>query len=516
MKQTVLIAPLLVATMITQAGCDLFTTVDSPDELSQRWRLQDRDMNARQDMKPDQDMSDMACVPSPGVQSYCNSDLRVTQLGCRGGEIEVRDECGLRLIECAPTRCPIDSSCDEDTGRCVAQDDCDVTGCPEGYRCEDSACICEPETDQELCQKQQELSCDTTLEVRDRCGQLRDLRCNRCDELSQLCIDGTCQQRCDNEGEERGCAPGFTCKGQGDQSYCAPDLCTCKDPSDRCTVERDGCFLGGQSCPIKKLTCERTDQQCNPVTPCPADYTCQGSTCVCTGPSCAVSCNAQADCPSGTTCDADGTCKPQPLVPCIRDTQCDVMAGERCDSIRFENGFFCAVPGSKQPGQSCNYSIECAYPACESGICLAPCAKQGDCPADLTCSPHKNYFTNRNRLSCRVEPACPSCQANQVCVQGQCEDRLCAFNKDCAADGSQVCVWLDGSIGVCRDLSALPASASSCVSAEDYFSTSIGPQGQYYYITCLSDRRCETAPQCRPQEQCVPADKGKFCGRRIL
>lgn len=453
-----------------------------------------------------------SCVPSPELQNYCNSDLRLTLLGCLGGSFEVQEACGPRQVECEPADCPPNSVCSQETARCEPEPTCNQDLCPEWFVCDASGqCVCQPETDEELCRELAGTACGT-IETEDRCESSRTISCNSCQD-GKLCVEGVCQQRCEEERGER-CGAGFVCTTKDDQSYCAPDSCTCKDPSDRCTVERDGCFLGGARCPIKQLTCQRTDQQCNPVTPCPEGYTCQGSTCVCTAASCGASCTVQADCPDGTTCEADGSCKPRPPIGCARDAQCDVMAGERCDSIRFENGFFCAVPGSKQPGQSCNYSIECAYPSCESNICLAPCAKQGDCPMGLTCSPHKNYFTNRNRLSCRVEPACANCQTNQVCVQGRCEDRLCQFNKDCPDNGSQVCMWLEGSVGVCRAFTDLPARAASCTRDEDYLDTYIDPMGQYYF-NCISDRRCTADGQCNAGERCRSYEKARFCGRSL-
>lgn len=267
-----------------------------------------------------------------GVDEVCGSDFLCTakpceaHAECSGGNLCVAGVCA-EGPACRPTgTCPEGSTCDADSGRCVALEACTADGdCADGALCLEGAC-----TPRASCAETSD--CPSGLVCRDGlcargcqadrdCGQpAQTWRC----EVSS----GECVRRCLGDGT---CPSGFICES----NLCRAEQCRitedCQASNQRCENGGDHgrcvtfvpCTPGGGECP-DNFVC--TEGECAELPTCLGDRNC-GPEAYCEDDHCQPStvCGPSAPCESGLDC-VGGRCVP---AVCRSDADC-ATSGERC------------------------------------------------------------------------------------------------------------------------------------------------------------------------------------------
>ncbi len=328
-------------------------------------------------------------------------------LGC--GEQNIPNNCGdMVTVNCGG--CSNDRVCDVSAGVCECPEptcsgvECGSVGnacgnstvCPDTCnatteQCSGNACICKPETNQELCSVNGAVCGSITVD--DRCGTRRTVSCGACGGgevctgANVCCSPVSDADLCSANGavcgsitvqDNCGSSRTVSCGGCGADEVCSNNACVCPTPScsgvacgtvtnacgnsatcsNTCNATTEQC--SGNSCVCKPETdqelCTDNAAVCGSITvsdrcgvsrsvscgTCSgADEVCSGNACVCPAPSCSgVACGSVSNaCGNSTicpdTCDAmteqcsGNTCECKPET----DQELCVAEGAQCGSI---------------------------------------------------------------------------------------------------------------------------------------------------------------------------------------
>jgi hypothetical protein len=332
-----------------------------PDQSVELPDLSGLDMAPAEDMGEDMDGADLACRPLSD-EALCGT------LNKQCGDATTVDSCGttrqLNCGVCAQGECQADGTCsvcqpESDVALCARSgrscgmaeltDNCGMqrmVACGEcagaGERCATvGQCVCEPETDEQLC-GQAGRQCGQTS-ITDRCGVARQLSCG-------TCAQGTC-------GANGTCS---VCQPESDIAFCARNGAACggKSGMDNCGNARSVASCGACG----------ADEQCNNV-----------NACVCPAPSCPAGavCGAVTNaCGRSVTCGPNnGSCTNDTI--CTANNQCicpapSCPAGAQCGTVTNACGGQASCGsnnGNCGAGQSCANNVCMCVPETNAAFC---------------------------------------------------------------------------------------------------------------------------------------------------
>ena len=361
---------------------------------------------------------------------------------CQEGDCEPRTESDCESDECGQ----LEDGC----GGTVNCGD----SCEDGFDCEENLCVCQPESEQELCdfaldEVEGDYECGP-INVDDRCGENRDIVCGECAE-GTTCQDNECvfdPGICDDLDLEtnfehcgacaNSCTTAQTCQsGSCEDFECVEDQG--QNPGSCHPIEQTGCDFDTEHCTMTlvfsggtpshfETTCESIDE---------AGDMAEGE-----------SCSSGSDCAEGLFCIGWDSPDPRGQIcsrMCDRHTQEGCGDDEFCsnpffdaddDGLDIEEIGFCSTRCAPDPPDTCGSGQRCtAHPGFPQAMCTPNfyCLSNGGsagksegsecnraelhldgCPAGLTCAPVEEVgeeFEDR----C-VEP----CQKNSDCEDGNC------------------------------------------------------------------------------------------------
>jgi hypothetical protein len=324
--------------------------------------------------------------------------------------------------------------------------------------------------------------------------------------------DGAATTSCRYDDE---CAAGLICAGDGncvDAAACDQDFHCSGCTVDRCGFAGDGiCDQGGCRRPRPQCAPCETARQCgdDPVTglPHPCVALDQGNVCALE--------SSQRECPAGQMRHDDGYCLPPsctaPLA-CSSDADCPL--GRHCSQRAGETGLclaFCR-DDSECPNRGwCDRLTGSCHDACtadscpsnhrchDDGRCGPPCGADTDCDegfscrddrcrlpgcsSDADCPPRFGIYCDVGSRACRE--GClrdEHCSATQICRAGQCALRPCR-SKELDCNLGQFCCGT-GSFGDGGDACPAGVEFGACFDFPDGF--------------CAP---CQESDDCRPASQ---------------
>ncbi len=421
-----------------------------------------------------------------------------------------------RLLCETPEGCGPVETCTAD-GYCldVAQE-CNSHGeCPNGFFCDNSACVKK---------KPAGAACDSAATCLSEfcvdmvcCDQVCDQACRGCNQALTAVASGSCANTALGVKRPGDCPDPVSCNGLGSCAFLSDgELCTtstqctsaacesgvcCAVGGDCCTID-DDCVSASYACDDGSGVCRAT---CASDADCKLGFHCTAPTCTsnraagqtctrdgeCTSGRCesGLCCNGGDDCcasDSGcitnnacnttssvcyTSCasDGDGHCKTG--VPCI---------GGQC-GVGSANGTPCATGG------------ECASGRCDAGYCCGSgaecCSGNADCPAQYACE----VATHACRSNCSSDAHCKP--------TGYCAGTSCAAKK---ANGSTCVLAAECTSGVCES-GVCCALGGDCCLNNTGCTNGLACQvtTKTCYLACTSDAECQSTHYCS-SPACVP------------
>ncbi len=323
-----------------------------------------------------------------------------------------------------------------------------------------------------------------------------------------------------------------TTQGPGDTPDGSEDCCR-EVRSCETTCDEFGCY---DECTVEQQCSDACDRQCSGDLDCPDNTVCLDGTCTdrdfdntgtgglcqscstaydCAEPDarcvrlyferspdggpkiCATDCETSADCP------LDFECVDEPNTPSVCVPREELGSTDR------------VCPDEPTGDVECFSSEHCAQgESCVDNECVAP---QGECSEDADCG----QGAECRNFEC-VDPSEPECvygdndcASDQLCVDGQCEDRnsdgMCTENEDCRGEDA-VCV--DGDcLARCKDRSECESSSEICrqglcVPIECRFNADCGQSEVCVDATCKPS--CQDDGDCESGYVC---DGAGFCRR---
>ncbi len=312
-----------------------------------------------------------ACIPGTG--NDCESDT-----DCNADEVcDIVTDCGATRCSgntCVPRGCEDHDDCEEGKvcreGMCADPERCDDLGnCLDGLVCNDEN-LCVPPSGE--CQNEDDCEGDE-LCIDGECLPPTPCQTSADCPADLRCIQDVCQEPCEND-DDCGGAPVFSC--DTDTGECS-----------------QGCFQDDQ-CPADFI-CEGfscVDAECTQDSDCDvgSDEICEGEEdghgrCIVV-----VRCMDSSECPPGNLCDPQtGICEPQD--PCRTDRDCPAM--NYCES-----GFCFPSEGCMQGG--CEPGFECIADLCVPSVCRgdAECTAPDICVAGTCTAPPSPNFVTEVRI----------------------------------------------------------------------------------------------------------------------
>ena len=354
---------------------------------------------------------------------------------------------GNNTCECPAPSCS-GVECGSITNACNRTSDCG--GCGNNEVCSSNTCVCDPETDAELCTAAN-ATCGS-ITTQDRCGATRTVNCGTCSG-GQVCENGgnTCcssesnNDFCMNANAECGNISGtdncgyprsINCGGCGMGESCNNNQCECVPETD------------AQICALESASCgtvTRTDRcgvmrtvNCGPNNGmCGADETCTAGVCVCDQIMCGAQCGTVSNaCGNSTDCGGCGTdescsnnacvcdtpvCDPSfecgsVMNACNNVTRCGPLNGD-CDKSNGNDNAVCNTGTNMcdcQPFDDndicrANGDAECGSVTASNGCGMMVTVDCGMCD---TSNGQDNNTCSNNKCSCTPDSDAAICQAN--------------------------------------------------------------------------------------------------------
>lgn len=416
----------------------------------------------------------------PGVTEFVCSDERVCEprpSACPDGAVceagvcrEVApEECVLVGDDCGERVCRGDDAirpvCDEDL---VCRDT--IVSCQDEEICRDGRCVPAPQCDVpgDVCAP---AACDGNTVVRQVCSADRQCAEERADCGEEVCDGGACREAVPGDCVRAGapCGPVF-CQG----TDVARPVCNAQLQCQNTIISCQGdeiCIDGRCDLPPQ---CDAPGTLCEPSR-------CEGDTLVglvCTDDLQCV--EDRSDCFETESC-IDGRCVPdepvgcpEPGVPCF-ERFC--LGARLVQSVCDEDNLCQLLPNLCPEGETCAGG-ECV--PLVPGVCFAP---RAECDAPRCAGNDAVRSVCDANLECQAEIV--SCQAEEVCVDGECVLEPCEVGEACAPP---VCRGDEAVRSVCSPDRQCAEEIEVC-----------GPERD-----CV-DGRC-VAPECAaPGEACAPA-----------
>lgn len=353
------------------------------------------------DMPIDQpvDLPDMVDMPDmPDMPDMCISDDTTEQCKNFCGTLLFTDNCG-RPIDCG--------------------------GCGENEACENNACVCQEESEAELCAQNNRVCGELT--VVDRCNKQRVISCGTC-QAPKLCnMQGQCE--CTAETDIIFCGRlGAQCG-----SVTQPDNC-----GDVRTVDcgdcngQNNCNMADNTCPVcqpetNAQFCARNNAVCGEVIAmdncnqmrtvdcggCGADESCANNQCVCDdavcqmGDECGAVTNACGNVRMCGTCTNDNVCNTTTRkCECPTPTMC--MPGDEC--------------GTRE--NQCGNSVSCGTcmgtDVCNTTTRKCECTPESDAQFCSRNNAVCGMFTGNDNCGDARTIDCGGCGADENCTNNQC------------------------------------------------------------------------------------------------
>lgn len=375
-----------------------------------------------------------------GCGEFVDCDADPDGAPCTGGESCVEFECEEGTCPDLKEECDAEECGDHSDG-CGGIISCG-DDCPDGWDCEIDACICQPETEEELCdiaESEEDVQCGTTT-VEDHCGNERVIDCGGCAEdegcdanqcVPESCVGADLDTDVEHCGEcENQCTTAEIC----DQGSCEPFECV----EDQGTNE--GCD------PFDEESCEG-DDYCNTLRLIRSGGVPSHFQPACTDelgePGRDESCEPQEDCQEGLFCVGWDPPDPRSRICsqiCDRETQHGCDDDEFCVDPFFDAGEgeanirgvgFCTPrcsptdPGACPSGQRCTADPAFPESACTPNFrCLFNGGSGGKSEGD---------FCTRAELDsdgCPSGLSCAPVNGDDVCVE-RCDDDADCSDGDC-------------------------------------------------------------------------------------
>ena len=276
------------------------------------------------------------------------------------GDSELQSHCSEQELECGTLTV---------TDRCDVERSVDCGSCDDGYACEQHQCVCQPESNQQLCDAHHPDACGI-IQFEDGCGQTRHVDCGGCGADSHCGVDQFCQD----------C--GVDCDGKCGM---VPDGCgdfvDCSDSSGGVSCETNEscqnfeCVPGDCDDLIEECDpdfCGQIPDQCGGIVDCDvecgADELCVDNSCECAPESDAQLCEEHSiACGSFSTTDRCGTERSVSCGDCTGGDVCDnnQCVPPDCTGRDFQTDFEnCGACGNR-----CAVDESCVDGSCEPQEC---------------------------------------------------------------------------------------------------------------------------------------------------
>ena len=339
------------------------------------------------------------CQPE-GATQFC------ARLGITCGDVTELDNCGdIRTAACGSCtnervcngsnacECPAPSCNNVECGltfnACNNSSDCG--GCGNNEVCQANQCVCQPETDAELCAGAG-ATCGSVT-VQDRCNTTRTVNCGACSG-SQVCVNGgnTCCSSesnadfCQGAGAECGNISGtdncgyprsISCGGCGNNEICnGSNQCECVAETDQQLCQMAGAICGSLTVQDRCNATRTVSCGTCPTSGGRDNNTCSSNACSCTPYTNAQVCsNAGATCGSVTGSDGCGGTKTATCGSCPTSNGRDnnTCNGNQCVCTPYTNAQICSAEGASCGGvtgsDGCGNSKSVFCGGCSGGCC---------------------------------------------------------------------------------------------------------------------------------------------------